>query len=146
MNCSYFIKPCRFSGATLVTKMSAQWKQLIRQLRVEIHTLYFACRDPHTPWYAKALAGVVVAYAFSPIDLIPDPIPILGQLDDLLLLPLGVLAVRTMIPTEVLDECRVKAHSLLDEPKNWFAAVLIIALWLTIAVLGSLWAIRFFTE
>ena len=64
--------------------------------------LYFAMRDPRVPWYAKALAGCIVAHAFSPIDLIPDPIPVLGYLDDLVLIPLGVLVVRHMIPGHVM--------------------------------------------
>lgn len=123
-------------------KMVEQWRQKARQLKLEVYALYFACRDPRTPWYAKALAAVVVAYAFSPIDLIPDPIPVLGHLDDFVLIPLGVLAVRAMIPAVVLAECRDKANTLDKKPRNWMAAGIIIALWVIIAAAGILWAIR----
>ncbi len=75
------------------------WRRRARDLKREVYALYFACRDPRVPWYAKVLAAGIVGYAFSPIDLIPDFIPILGYLDDLLLIPLGVMAVRAMIPT-----------------------------------------------
>ena len=123
-------------------KMVVWWRHNAQQLRLEAYTLYFAYRDPRVPWYAKALAICVVAYAFSPIDLIPDPIPILGQLDDLVLIPLGVLAVRAMIPEPVLAECRDRAKTLVKKPQNWVAAGIIIVIWLMIAALGVLWAIR----
>jgi uncharacterized membrane protein YkvA (DUF1232 family) len=73
------------------------WRTAARRLRREVFALYLACRDPRVPWYAKALAATIVTYAFSPIDLIPDFIPVLGYLDELVLVPLGVLAVRAMI-------------------------------------------------
>ncbi|MGH8004400.1 MAG: YkvA family protein, partial [Limisphaerales bacterium] len=94
------------------------------------------------PWYAKALVAAVVAYAFSPIDLIPDPIPVLGHLDDFVLIPLGVLAVRAMIPAAVLAECRDKATTLDKKPRNWVAAVIIITIWVIVAAVFILWAIR----
>jgi uncharacterized membrane protein YkvA (DUF1232 family) len=78
------------------------WRERARQLKREAKALYLACRDPRTPWYAKALGAAVLAYALSPIDLIPDFIPVLGLLDDLILVPLGVLALRALIPSEVL--------------------------------------------
>jgi uncharacterized membrane protein YkvA (DUF1232 family) len=76
------------------------WKRRARLLNVEVYALYLACRDPRGPWYAKAFTACVAGYAFSPIDLIPDFIPILGYLDDLVLVPLGVIVARRMIPTE----------------------------------------------
>jgi len=79
-----------------------RWRQKARHLKREVYALYFAVRDPRVPWYAKALAAFVVGYAFSPIDLIPDFIPILGYLDELVLIPLGVMAVRALIPGAVL--------------------------------------------
>ena len=85
------------------------WSERARELRREVYALYFACRDPRTPWYAKWLVAGVVAYALSPIDLIPDFIPVLGQLDDLILVPLGIAIAIRLIPTEVLAECRAKA-------------------------------------
>ena len=84
----------------------ARWRAAAQRLEREVYALYLACRDPRTPWHAKALAAGVVAYAFSPIDLIPDFIPVLGYLDELVLLPLGVLLVRRMIPEAVMTDCR----------------------------------------
>ena len=117
------------------------WKERGRLLKREVYALYFACRDPRVPWYAKALAVCVVAYAFSPIDLIPDFIPVLGYLDDLVLIPLGVLAVRRMVPPAVLDECRQKAVSLESKPRNWIGAAVIVAIWVAVAVGGTYWII-----
>jgi uncharacterized membrane protein YkvA (DUF1232 family) len=85
------------------------WKRCARSLRAEATALYHACRDPRSPWLAKALGVAVVAYALSPIDLIPDFIPVLGLLDDLVIVPLGLLAVRALIPGEVLAEHRARA-------------------------------------
>ena len=112
-----------------------EWKRRARQLRVEVYALYLACRDPRVPWYAKALAACVVGYAFSPIDLIPDPIPIIGHLDDLVLIPLGVLAVRRMIPASVMAECRERAHVTMEQgkPVSRAAAVVIVTFWVVAA-------------
>jgi uncharacterized membrane protein YkvA (DUF1232 family) len=105
-------------------------------LKGETYALYLAYRDPRTPWYAKVFVAFVVGYAFSPIDLIPDPIPILGYLDDLLLVPLGIALALKMIPPVVLDECREQAQLKMEEgnPTSWMAAVAVIAIWLVIAV------------
>ena len=91
------------------------------------------------------MAALVVAYAFSPIDLIPDFIPVIGYLDDMLLIPLGVLAVRAMIPAEVLAECRVRAESLEKEPQNWIAAGVIVAIWIALTVAGGYWLYEHFS-
>src|SRR5512138_1227829 len=88
------------------------WKQKARLLRREVYALYFACRDPRVPWYGRAVAVCVVAYAFSPIDLIPDPVPVLGYLVDLVLIPLVVGLVLRTIPSAVMADCRAKAHTL----------------------------------
>jgi len=114
-------------------RWSDRWRQEAGHLKREVYALYFAVRDPRVPWYAKALAACVVGYAFSPIDLIPDPIPILGYLDDLVLIPLGVLAVRAMIPAVVLAECREQANHLSRNPRNWVAAGIIVLVWLLLA-------------
>src|SRR5215468_1791883 len=90
-----------------------RWKELARKLKREVYTLYLAYRDPRTPWYGKVFAALVVAYAFSPIDLIPDPIPILGYLDDLVLVPIGVAIAVRLIPSVVLEESRAKAEEVL---------------------------------
>jgi len=114
------------------------WKQRAHQLKSETYALYLAYRDPRTPWYAKAWAALVVGYAFSPIDLIPDFIPVLGYLDDLVLVPLGVLLALKMIPPDVWAESRERAHEAMAEgrPVSWAAAVVIVLIWLLIAAVG----------
>jgi uncharacterized membrane protein YkvA (DUF1232 family) len=113
------------------------WKRRARQLKQEIYALYLAYRDPRTPWYARVFAACVVGYAFSPIDLIPDVIPVLGYLDDLVLVPLGIAIALRMIPPPVIAECREEARIVLeqDRPTNWAAAVVIVAIWLFLAAL-----------
>ncbi|MFN2245112.1 MAG: YkvA family protein [Anaerolineae bacterium] len=121
-----------------------RWKARARQLKQETYALYLAYRDPRTPWYAKVLAGVVVAYAFSPIDLIPDPVPVLGYLDDLLLVPLGIALAIRVIPAPVLADCRAQAATALAQgkPVNHAAAAVIILIWLALAALGILLVAR----
>lgn len=113
------------------------WKQQVRQIKKETYTIYLACKDSRTPWYAKALAAIVVAYALSPIDLIPDIIPILGYLDDLILLPLGIIVVMRMIPPVVLEDCRKQAQAATDRdpPESRIAVVAIVTIWLFLGVL-----------
>lgn len=115
-------------------------KDKTRGLRREVLAMYLALRHPATPWYAKLLAGLVVVYAVSPFDLIPDPIPILGYLDDIILVPLGVLAVRRMIPQSVLMECREKAAQGVQISARWkcVGGLLIATLWLLCAM-GLAW-------
>jgi uncharacterized membrane protein YkvA (DUF1232 family) len=112
------------------------WKQRARSLRTETYAIWLAYKDPRVPWYARALAACVVAYAFSPIDLVPDPIPVLGYLDDLVLIPLGIALALRMIPPEVMAECRQKAEEAAREgkPINWKAAAAIVALWVILAL------------
>jgi uncharacterized membrane protein YkvA (DUF1232 family) len=114
----------------------AAWKQWASRLKLEIYALYLAYQDPRVPWYARLFAAGVAAYAFSPIDLIPDPIPILGYLDDLILVPLGIVLALKMIPPAVMVECREKAQAALNQgkPTNWVAAGVIVAIWLLLAV------------
>jgi uncharacterized membrane protein YkvA (DUF1232 family) len=104
-------------------------------LKREAYTLWLAARDPRTPWYARIVAGFVVAYAFSPIDLIPDVIPILGLLDDLILVPLGIALVIRLIPPGVLAESRVRAeHAFASgRPVSRGAAIVIVGIWLVLA-------------
>ncbi len=117
------------------------WKQRVRQLKQEQLAIYIACKDPRVPWYARVFAGFVVAYALSPIDLIPDVIPILGYLDDLILVPLGIILVLKMIPPAVLAECREKAEAAMnqDKPTSWIAAIVIVAIWLLLGILALVW-------
>ena len=112
----------------------ASWKTRTRALKSETLALYFACRDARVPWHTKVIAACVVAYAFSPVDLIPDFIPVLGYLDDLILVPLGIAWVIKRIPTDVLADCREKAAAQETRPTNWFAGALIIAVWVLLAV------------
>jgi len=113
------------------------WKQRARQLKVETYAVYLAYRDPRVPWYARVFAACVVGYAFSPIDLVPDPIPILGYLDDLVLVPLGIALALRMIPENVMVECREMADAAMREgkPTNWKAATAIVTLWVLMALL-----------
>ena len=122
------------------------WKEKARELKTEVYALYLAYRDPRVSWPARIFAGLVVAYAFSPIDLIPDPIPVLGYLDDLILIPLSAALARCMIPQFVLVECRVKAKEIMSagKPVNWVAAGVIIAIWVTVATLTAFWLVRVF--
>jgi uncharacterized membrane protein YkvA (DUF1232 family) len=122
------------NAAVLMPKLKAQAAQLKRN----IAALYLAARDPRTPWYARAFVIGVVAYALSPIDLIPDFIPILGYLDDLLLLPFGIYIAIKLIPPEILLDCRAKADALGGPlPRSWKAALLVLVLWLvTLALVG----------
>ncbi|MGE5123295.1 MAG: YkvA family protein [Acidobacteriaceae bacterium] len=114
------------------------WKSRARQLKTELYALFLAYKDPRTPWYARILAAVVVGYAFSPIDLIPDPIPVLGYLDDLVLIPLGIYLALRLIPPEVMSECRQQAQETMDQgkPVNKVAAVVIVLIWVCLAALA----------
>jgi uncharacterized membrane protein YkvA (DUF1232 family) len=111
-----------------------------RILREEIDALYLCSRAPRLPWYAKAFAFFILGYALSPIDLIPDFIPVIGHLDDVILVPLGIACLIKMIPEEILDECREKAKSQqMFKGRHWIAASVIIVIWLlTIAIMSKL--------
>ena len=118
------------------TKPVSRLKGWARRLKAEIHALYLAYRDPRVPAHARIFAAIVVGYAFSPIDLIPDPIPILGYLDDLI--PLVVTLAIRMIPEPVLAECRERTRRAAEEekPVNRAAAVVVVAVWLSLAALA----------
>ncbi len=111
-----------------------------RALKAEIAVLAAAVRDARTPWYAKVLGVIIVAYALSPIDLIPDFIPVLGYLDDLLLLPLGIWLVRRMIPADVMAEHRASVAAGTRLPPNRMAAAAIVALWVISLTFAAWWA------
>lgn len=127
-----------------MAKTTAHIKRKAEQLKIEIYTLYLAYKDPRVSWYAKAFAACVVAYALSPVDLIPDFIPVLGYLDDLILLPLGIGLALKMIPPAILTEHRAKAQERFhaDQPKSLVAAGVVIAVWLILlgwSVAGIIW-------
>jgi uncharacterized membrane protein YkvA (DUF1232 family) len=107
----------------------------LRDIKQEVRALWFAARDPRVPRYARWLGVAVVAYALSPIDLIPDFIPVFGYLDDIMIVPLGLLAFRAMVPREVLGECRARAAAEPARPKSIAGAVIVVAVWLGLAVI-----------
>ena len=115
--------------------MASRLKEWARAIKRDVHALYLASRDPRVPWYAKALAIAVAAYALSPIDLIPDFIPVLGQLDDLILLPLGVLLVVWLIPPGIMAEHRERAAQAQERPLSRAAAVVVVCIWIASVLL-----------
>ncbi|MCJ8007956.1 YkvA family protein [Lederbergia wuyishanensis] len=117
-------------------KRIGQLKNFAKKMKQELFVIYLSYKDDRTPWYAKAFAICVVAYAFSPIDLIPDFIPVLGYLDDLILVPLGISLALKLIPPQVIKEKRQIAGELkkVSKRKNWFIGILFIFIWILVAV------------
>ncbi|WP_242129412.1 YkvA family protein [Sphingobium sp. Sx8-8] len=113
-------------------------KDWARHIKRDVIALWLAARDPRVPWYAKTLAAVVAAYAFSPVDLIPDFIPVLGLLDDLLIVPLGIIAVVWLIDDDVMIDLRAKAVEQ-QKPNSRAGLIAIILIWLVTVTLGILW-------
>jgi len=118
-------------------KHLTHWARITKQ---EITAIHLAIRDPRTPWHAKALATFVIAYALSPIDLIPDFIPVIGYLDDLILIPIGLWVIIKLIPTDVMEDCRARATSAPKLPASKKAAAIIAIIWLSLALL-TLWLV-----
>ena len=114
-------------------------RQWARTIRRDVVAVWLAARDPRVPWYAKAVALAVAAYALSPIDLIPDFIPVLGYLDDLIIVPLGILLVIKLIPAELMAEFRAEAARREDAPRSMIAGVLIVMIWISAAALLLWW-------
>jgi uncharacterized membrane protein YkvA (DUF1232 family) len=108
------------------------WKRRARQLSAQTYTLYLAYRDPRTPWYAKVFAALIVGYVFSPIDPIPDFIPGVGLLDEMVVVPMGVLIAAKMIPPQVMEEAQEKARAVAqgDKPVSRVAAVVVVGVWI----------------
>lgn len=121
-------------------KLAKKLKKRAGKLKQNVYVLFLAYRDPRVPWYAKLVAICVVAYAFSPIDLIPDFIPILGYVDDLIIVPLGVALALRMIPKSIVEEYQNKADEIRQKgkPKNWIAGALIVTIWALCIVLVGL--------
>ena len=126
--------------------LTAALRTRARQLKSEITALYFAARHPRTPWYAKALVVAIVAYALSPIDLIPDFIPVLGFLDEIVLLPFAILLAVKLVPAEVMAECRTRASTTgrVTSTAGKVAAAVIVVLWIAAIWLVGAWAYRSF--
>lgn len=131
---------------SVYTKYIKNLKSLARKLKQDIFVLYLSYKDSRVPWYAKAVAICVVAYAFSPIDLIPDFIPVLGYLDDLILIPLGISLALKLIPPKVIEDNRTKAEDIKKngKPKNWFVGFLFIIIWIVFAIWVGKLIFRFF--
>ena len=123
-------------------KISESIKARIKRLRRETLAVWYAARDARTPWYAKALALLITAYAFSPIDLIPDFIPVLGYVDDLIIIPAGIALAIKLIPAQIMLEAREKADIEIQKPVNWAAGVVIGLIWLVILFLIGSWIIQ----
>ena len=113
-----------------------------RSLKRDTHAVWLAARDPRTPWYAMALGVAVAAYALSPIDLIPDFIPVLGLLDDLLIVPLGLWLTLKLIPGEVMATHRAAAEAAADRQVSRAAALVVIAIWISVSVVVGLWIVH----
>jgi uncharacterized membrane protein YkvA (DUF1232 family) len=122
------------------------WKRRARQLAAQTYALYLALRHPRTPWYAKIFAALVVGYVFSPIDPIPDFIPGVGLLDEMVVVPIGVLIAAKMIPRDVFEECREKAQGVEkgEKPVSWAAAAVVVTIWLVCVVLAVFFALGVF--
>ena len=126
--------------------MLEELKERARYLKAETFAFYLAARDPRTPWYAKLVIAGIVAYAFSPIDLIPDFVPVLGYLDDLVLIPAGIALAIKLVPNQVLMECRAQAQEIIQDgkPVSRVAAAVIVVIWLALAALCILWVYEAF--
>lgn len=121
-------------------------KERVSRLEAETSALYLAARHPATPWYAKVLVAAIVAYALSPIDLIPDFIPVLGYLDDLVLIPMGIALAIKIVPPAVLATCRLRAQEIVlsGKPVSWVAGAIIVAVWIALAAMCMVWAYKTF--
>jgi len=124
----------------------AELNQRARHLKAETFALYLAARDPRTPWYAKLLVAGIVAYAVSPIDLIPDFVPVLGYLDDLILIPAGIALAIRLVPASVLADCRAPAQAIFKngKPVSRIAGVVIVVIWIALAALCMVWVYEVF--
>jgi uncharacterized membrane protein YkvA (DUF1232 family) len=124
--------------------MIERLKVWARSIKRDVHALYLASRDPRVPWYAKALGAAVAAYALSPIDLIPDFIPVLGYLDDLIIVPAGIFLVVRLIPPEIMAQHRAAAAAASARPASRGAAAVIVTIWLVCTLLGGWLVYRWF--
>ena len=128
----------------LVMGIAQRLRTWARTLETETYALALAARDPRVPWYARLFMALVVAYAFSPLDLVPDFVPILGYLDDLLLVPLGIWLALKMVPDPIMAECRARAAeaTAAGRPTSRVAAIVVVAIWVTLALLAGWLVVR----
>ena len=122
------------TDATKPRPIAARLRDWAREMKRDVHALYLCARDPRVPWYAKAVALLVAAYALSPIDLIPDFIPVIGYLDDIIIVPLGILLAVRLVPADILAEHRAVASEAGKRPQSRTAAVVIVAIWIGLAL------------
>ncbi len=122
-------------------RATARKPSLLHRLRVEAHAVWLAARDPRTPWGARIVGLAVAAYAFSPIDLVPDFVPVLGLVDDAIIVPAGLWLFRRLIPPTLLAEHRTAAEAAAERPRSTAGAVTIVAIWIALAAL-ALWTLR----
>jgi uncharacterized membrane protein YkvA (DUF1232 family) len=125
-----------------------EFKQRASRLKAETFALYLVARHPGTPWYAKLFVAGIVAYALSPVDLIPDFVPVLGYLDDLILIPVGIALAVRMVPPSVLAECRARAQEVMSQgkPVSRIAGMVIVVIWIVLAALFAVWAYETFVS
>jgi uncharacterized membrane protein YkvA (DUF1232 family) len=121
-----------------------EWREQARKLKADVVAVALAMRDPRVPWYAKALGVCIVAYALSPIDLIPDFVPVVGYLDDLVLVPLGLLLLLRLIPAPVMAEHRAAAAEIAQRPASYTGAAAIMVIWLAVLALAAYMLARHF--
>lgn len=128
--------------------MLSRLRRHAHALKIETLALYLVARDPRVPWYARWFVAAVVAYALSPIDLIPDFVPVLGYLDDLILVPLGIVLALRLVPREILDECRTRARAefAAGRPTSRAAMLAIVGIWLASLALAALLVARAFGD
>ena len=131
----------RLVATSLARSRSAlrEIKAWARMLKREVHAIYLAAQSPRVPWYTKCLAMAVAGYALSPIDLIPDFIPVLGYVDDLIIVPVGIWLVLSLIPEDVMTACRARAEETVTGPHDKIAAIAIIAIWIVGAAVSGWW-------
>lgn len=123
----------------------AKAKLWAKSLKRDVIALWLAARDPRVPWYAKAVAGMVAAYALSPVDLIPDFVPVLGYLDDIIVVPFGILLAIRLIPLELMAEFRLKA-AIREKPTSHAGLAAILAIWLACLIFIGLWFVEVVCE
>lgn len=124
-----------------MTRLLARLKQAARRLKRDAVTVYFLARDPKTPWPVRLLALIIAAYALSPVDLIPDFIPVLGFLDDVLLLPVGIWLILRLSPPDVIKASRLRADAALERPVSRVAMVVVVVIWLVAALWLTEWLV-----
>jgi uncharacterized membrane protein YkvA (DUF1232 family) len=141
-----FITPRTAPSQNTRPACSAKRLGWARSLKRDVHAIYLAARDPRTPWYAKALALCVAGYALSPIDLIPDFVPVLGYLDEMVILPLGILAVVRLIPPEIMAENRAAAALCAERPISRTAGIAIVLVWAASIALAGWVVYRYYLD